>query len=308
VFSCKARLFQEFGCFLGVMALDMFIFSLCNASDPAYKFLNDLKGSKYTLYALYDENMAYFADGQFMGDWFGPARYSRISSKLSDSQALYEELKTLGANYILFNRQRSRLELPDDKFFQNHFKLVYARAYVLLFELSEKPLKRKLGSELLKNSGFENLEGEQPSSWQHVGKPAIDTSGISSHSGFVAVRGEGSENVFYQTVPVKPGGLYLLSYYARANRQGQMARLQVNWSNAQGGFLKTDIKLVKIGSEWKQYEMTVTAPSQAAFATVYVSPHEQSSVWFDDLSFVEVTYTTEGKTAEGSPLDTNFSS
>ncbi|MGB9661866.1 MAG: ArnT family glycosyltransferase [Moorellaceae bacterium] len=273
-------------------------------SYPAYKFLNDLKGRNYTLYALYDENMAYFADGQFMGDWFGPARYSRIATKLGDSQGLYEELKTLGANYFLINKQRGKVELPDDGFFQSHFKLIYARAYVLLFELSEKPLKRKLGLELLKNSGFENLEGRQLNSWQHVGKPVIDTSGLRSHSGFVAVRSEGTENVFYQAVPVKPQGLYLLSYYARADRQGQIARLQVNWSNEQGRFLKTDIELVDIGADWKQYEMAVTAPPQAAWATVYVSPHEQSSVWFDDFSFVEVTYTTEGETTRASPLDT----
>ncbi len=34
--------------------------------------LNRRRGRDYVLYALGEENMAYFADGQFMGDWFGP--------------------------------------------------------------------------------------------------------------------------------------------------------------------------------------------------------------------------------------------
>jgi len=67
----------------------------------AYKFLNDLKGRDYKLYALFNERIAYFADGTVMGDHFGPARYSRITSKLTDSQGLYWELRTMGTNYFL---------------------------------------------------------------------------------------------------------------------------------------------------------------------------------------------------------------
>jgi len=104
-------------------------------SYSAYKFLNELKGRDYTLYALYDTNMAYFADGTFMGDWFGPARYSRILSSMESGQDLYEALKSLGAQYFLVSKHRWQVELPDDGFFRNHFKLIYARAYVMLFEV-----------------------------------------------------------------------------------------------------------------------------------------------------------------------------
>ena len=272
---------------------DAYLAERLPSSYSAYKFLNELKGRSYTLYALFDENMMYFADGTFMGDWFGPARYNRITDRLQDGQALYKELKILGANYLLLSKHRIRVNLPDDEFFNSHFKLVYARANVLLFELSEKPLRRSVGPELLENSGFDTLEGPWPSGWRHAGSPVIDASGQYSNSGLVAVRGEGARNVFYQTVEVRPGKLYVLSLYARTFEKNQYTRLQVNWSDAQGKFLFTDIEVVEVGANWKRYEMPVRGTEEAVSATIYASPHEQDSVWFDTFSFVEVMYKDE---------------
>ncbi len=103
----------------------------------AYEYLNELRGANYKLYALYDENMALFAQGTFMGDWFGPARYASITSKLGDSKALYQQLKTLEATHFLVNLHRFEVHLPHDQFFQSHLKLIYADTYVRLFELVE---------------------------------------------------------------------------------------------------------------------------------------------------------------------------
>jgi hypothetical protein len=102
-----------------------------------YQFLNRQKGRNYRLYALYDENMAYFADGVFMGDWFGPARYARITNNLTSGQALYRELKQLDADYFLVTNHRPKLNvnLPQDDFFRRHFKLVHSGSYPLLFEI-----------------------------------------------------------------------------------------------------------------------------------------------------------------------------
>ena len=55
-------------------------------SYPAYKLLNDLRGQNYRVYALYDVNVAYYADGTFMGDIFGPARYDPIAKNLNDGR------------------------------------------------------------------------------------------------------------------------------------------------------------------------------------------------------------------------------
>jgi hypothetical protein len=107
-------------------------------SFPAYQYLNQTKGRDYSLYALFDENMAYFADGMFMGDWFGPGRFEKIYGKFSNLKALHQELRGLGANYFLIRRGRIPIEPPPEDFFsQSHFKLVYKNELVLLFEILE---------------------------------------------------------------------------------------------------------------------------------------------------------------------------
>lgn len=108
---------------------------------PAYRLLNDLKGRNYKVYALYDVNVAYYADGTFMGDVFGPARYDRVVAKLSDSRALYSELRTLGVDFLLINNVVWKVELPHDAFFDAHFKLVYSQDPVHVYELIEGETK-----------------------------------------------------------------------------------------------------------------------------------------------------------------------
>lgn len=257
-----------------------------------YKFLNELKGHDYRLYALYNESMAYFADGIFMGDHFGPARYSRILSKLTDDQVLYRELRTMGADYFLYANWDGMADLPKDMFFysdSSHFKLIYSRPYVSLFELAEKPVQRTIGPELLQNPGFEEIEGLQPSNWSHSGRPVIDASGQQSYSGLVAV-GVVDDNPLYQSVPVKPGVHYVLNYRARAVEQKQRVRIQVDFVDAEGKLLSTDLVILEVASTWKHYEMTLTVPEKARLAMIYASPHDRGSAWFDDFSFKEITY------------------
>jgi hypothetical protein len=105
-------------------------------SFSAYQYLNQKIGRNYSLYALFDENMAYFADGKFMGDWFGPGRFEEIYSKFSNLKALHRELRSLGANYFLIRRGRVPIEPPpEDSFPPSDFKLVYKNEHVLLFEV-----------------------------------------------------------------------------------------------------------------------------------------------------------------------------
>jgi hypothetical protein len=99
---------------------------------PAYRYLNQRKGSRYSVYALFDENMAYFADGIFMGDWFGPGRFERVSSQLSDPQALHRELRNLGADHLLVKRDKLKIDLGP------YFKLIYEDEHAQLFEILPK--------------------------------------------------------------------------------------------------------------------------------------------------------------------------
>lgn len=258
------------------------------SSYPAYKFLNTARGTNYCLYAFYSENMPYFADGTVMGDWFGVARYGDLLDKLASGKLLYDHLRKLRATHLLINTQRYNGDLPQDDFFHSHFKLVFACPYTRLFELSELQWRRELGPELLRNPGFEELQDDRLQAWTTVGTPVIDHSGTQSHRGRVAVSCEGSGNAWFQTVSVTAGGLYTLSLHARTAHPPQQTRLQVNWQDTKGAFLRADIEVRDVGDAWRRYEMSVIAPVGAVAATVYACPHGASSVWYDDLSFAQV--------------------
>ena len=101
-------------------------------SYPAYQALNGKLGDNYSLYALKDENMAYFANGTFMGDWFGPARFSQVMNKLDDDTLLYKELRQLGADYFLININRVG-PVPEVLLTSPNFQMVdQANTYIVL--------------------------------------------------------------------------------------------------------------------------------------------------------------------------------
>jgi len=106
-------------------------------SYPAYQLLNERRGSRYQLYQLLDEQMAYFADGTFIGDWFGPGRYTPVFHALHDGRALYAELKRLGADHFLIwsNKYGSGEKPPADEFFRTHFKPLYVKGPIALYEI-----------------------------------------------------------------------------------------------------------------------------------------------------------------------------
>ena len=109
-------------------------------SYPAYKLLNDARGDQYTVYALYDAPMAYFAKGRFLGWQFGPTRFARISGGgpakgLGDAEELYRGLKAFGADYFLIANTSNKVDLPADDFFPKRFKPIYSTGRTRLFAL-----------------------------------------------------------------------------------------------------------------------------------------------------------------------------
>ena len=100
---------------------------------PAVKLLNSLKGPHYTLFALRAATMAYFVDGTFIMPEYGAARSALILADLGDNRGFYQTVRSLGADYLL--RVRGQDHLQEDTFFQNHFKLIYGRPPVELYEI-----------------------------------------------------------------------------------------------------------------------------------------------------------------------------
>jgi hypothetical protein len=107
---------------------------------PAIAWLNRTRGSAYTLWALYAENLAYFADGRFLGDFFGPASYGRVLASVRDAESFHRELRRLGATHLLIPARGAVGQaivppVPEDEAFRRWFEPVYqdsgARLYAL---------------------------------------------------------------------------------------------------------------------------------------------------------------------------------
>jgi 4-amino-4-deoxy-L-arabinose transferase-like glycosyltransferase len=104
---------------------------------PAVSYLNRTHGGDYAVWALHAENMAYYAQGRFMGDWIGLARFDRMLSGLRDPGDLHDRVRRLGAGYLLLPRQRETviLPFPEDADFQRWFEPVYADPYASVYRL-----------------------------------------------------------------------------------------------------------------------------------------------------------------------------
>ncbi|MEA2604531.1 MAG: hypothetical protein QOF89_5523 [Acidobacteriota bacterium] len=102
----------------------------------AVAWLNHTRGSGYTVWALNAEQLNYFADGRYLGDWTGPASFDRIRATCRTPEALHRELRRLGADHLLLPKAAGKgLPFPEDALFQRWFQLVYedaeARVYAL---------------------------------------------------------------------------------------------------------------------------------------------------------------------------------
>ncbi len=104
---------------------------------PAYAaldHLNRLRGSRYTVYGLYTENMVYHAEGALIGDWSGPARYSTVMPTMNNPEALHRRLRELGADYLLLVRERG-VRLPEGAEWSRRFHRIYSDPRADLYEL-----------------------------------------------------------------------------------------------------------------------------------------------------------------------------
>ncbi|MCP4660523.1 MAG: glycosyltransferase family 39 protein [bacterium] len=104
----------------------------------AIRWLNATEGPSYTAYGLFGERLHYYARGRFLGDWFGPMRFSRILATIHDGEALHRELRGLGAGYFLVLLGHPGIRVPQDAFFREHFEPVVTDSEFVLYRLAER--------------------------------------------------------------------------------------------------------------------------------------------------------------------------
>lgn len=117
-----------------------------NAYIPSYKafsWLNNIISKKCKVYALLDEKEAYYEKGIFLGDWFGPARYSNILDSLKNKANVYDVLKKLNVNYFIvnINRLRGVSKVAYDKMLlwekqnKGYLKVIYKNKNNIIFKI-----------------------------------------------------------------------------------------------------------------------------------------------------------------------------
>ena len=115
-------------------------------------------------------------------------------------------------------------------------------------------------SELLNNPDFTSIKG-----WSLEPKAKFDpdTGIIQASVSSPAV----------QEVIIFPGGRYLNTVVARCAKETTLGRVQINWLDAKGVFISTDIKTFECSPVWSEHIMEVTAPLNSVNAVVYVAGH-----------------------------------
>jgi len=95
--------------------------------------LNRRFGSDFTVYALFAEDLRYYAEGRFLGDWFGPCSFREITPLLRHPLRLRAELHAIGAQYLLISKKGRRPETASPEVMAPHFSVVADTADAVVF-------------------------------------------------------------------------------------------------------------------------------------------------------------------------------
>lgn len=128
----------------------------------------------------------------------------------------------------------------------------------------------RFAQELLRNPEFSDSDG-----WSLPDMPNKRSGRISVNVTAVAT----------QQVGVIAGRRYKNSVKSTCDTQPTQGRLQVNWMDAKGRFVGTNIQVFECNAETTAHSMEVRAPRKAATAVVYASGQTALPVTFSEVSF-----------------------
>jgi len=168
------------------------------------------------------------------------------------------------------------------------------------------------GQELIVNGDMENWDNSTtPTGWT---KAENITQSTDSHAGtYSALRNGGSSTKdLSQTITgIIAGDSYTISFWYKASGDGTDARIWSNWK-AGSSNLTDNADVLKgpnnqyldnNGGVWTQYTVTLTAPATADTFYYEVRSYSNSIVYWDDLSFLHNTSSTDPSLTITSPAD-----
>jgi hypothetical protein len=93
---------------------------------PAIRHLNRTLGAGYALYGLFGEQMRYFVQGRYLGDWAGRAPYQQVIPVLAEPEALHRTLTGFGATHLLWPKTGDRRPpMPRGPAWERLFRTVF---------------------------------------------------------------------------------------------------------------------------------------------------------------------------------------
>jgi hypothetical protein len=88
-----------------------------------------------------------------------------------------------------------------------------------------------------------------------------------------------------QSIKVSPGQRYKNTVLARCYNNKTQGRVQVNWHDSKGQFIRPDIQVFDCSADWHEITMEVIAPDNVTTATVFASGHTKIPLLFKSVSF-----------------------
>ena len=88
-----------------------------------------------------------------------------------------------------------------------------------------------------------------------------------------------------QSIKVSPGQRYKNTVMARCHNSKTQGRVQVNWHDSKGRFIRPDIQVFDCSADWDEITMDVIAPDNVATATVFATGHTNMPLIFKSVSF-----------------------
>ena len=209
-------------------------------SYGAVAYLNRRLGAAYTLYAYHDPQMAYYAAGRFRGDFFGPWRYSGISSQLEVGEdTLLRALKAMGVTHLLVRDDPSGSDCQGAWLSRRFVVPIYRSPGVVLFESSDRPLHILYG-------------------------PDIASEGAVRRAGRSIQASVAGEHLYYCTLR------------SARRSSGGLAVLEVAWLTRDGASIRRDQSSWMIDAQSEVHGLLASAPREAASALLSVDAGSDS--------------------------------
>lgn len=205
----------------------------------------------------------------------------RVLAKF-EGEDLEREFMRRRWHFVIRDNRSPHAGIIGDAWLEEHARPDYTVGEILVYEIGAG-LSAETGRNLLANASFESIDDSgSPTDWMPAA--TAEAGDQFGRNGTVGVRVT-ADSGLTQTVAACGGCRYALVQHIRSPREGEPARLQINWLDASGQLLRVDLEVVLAREEWSRHQLRAPAPAHAVQATIHASVHGTGPVFFDDMWF-----------------------